>query len=230
MILSDMLKTLIENNTILKGIFETIYMTFISTIISYILGLPLGVLLNVTDSKGLNPNKVVNKTLGLIVNFFRSIPFIILMVALLPVAKTLVGTSYGNKAMIVMLIIASTPYIARMVESSLKEIDYGVIEASKAMGASDLEIIWKVMLVEARPSLISGATISAITILGYTAMASVIGGTGLGQIAIIYGHQRSNSDVTWICVVLMVVIVVLIQEIGNLIVKKNDKRNKKIHE
>lgn len=230
MILSDMLKTLIENNTILKGIFETIYMTLISTTISYILGLPLGVLLNVTDSKGLNPNKVVNKTLGLIVNFFRSIPFIILMVAFLPVAKTLVGTSYGNKAMIVMLIIASTPYIARMVESSLKEIDYGVIEASKAMGASDLAIIWKVMLVEARPSLISGATISAITILGYTAMASVLGGTGLGQIAIIYGHQRSNSDVTWICVVLMVVIVALIQEIGNLIVKKNDKRNKKIHE
>ena len=230
MILSDMLKTLIENNTILKGIFETIYMTLIATTIAYILGLPLGVLLNVTDSKGLNPNKVVNKTLGLIVNFFRSIPFIILMVAFLPVAKILVGTSYGNKAMIVMLIIASTPYIARMVESSLKEIDYGVIEASKAMGASDFEIIWKVMLVEARPSLISGATISAITILGYTAMASVIGGTGLGQIAIIYGHQRSNSDVTWICVVLMVVIVVMIQEIGNLIVKKNDKRNKKIHE
>ena len=229
MILSEILRTLMDNNEILKGILDTILMTLISTTISYILGLPLGIILNITDKKGLCPLKIINKILGLIVNFLRSIPFIILMVAMLPVARFIVGTSLGNKAMVVMLVIAATPYIARLTENSLKEIDYGVIEAAKSMGATDFEIITKVMLVEAKPSLIMGATVSMITVLGYTAMASTIGGKGLGQIAIIYGHQRSNPDITWLCVILMVVIVIIIQELGNLIVRKIDKRNKKIN-
>ena len=223
---SEMFNELWSHGIILKGIWETIYMTFLSTAIAYVIGLPLGVVLNVTSSNGLSPNRVINKTLGLIVNFLRSIPFIILMVAFLPVAKTIVGTSLGNRAMIVMLVIAAFPYIARMVESSLKEIDYGKIEASRSMGASDFQIITKVIIPEALPSLFNGAIISAITILGYSAMASTIGGTGLGQIAIIYGHQRSNPDITWTCVLLIVLIVVIIQEVGVLIVRKIDKRRR----
>lgn len=223
---SEMFNDLWSHGLILKGIWETIYMTVLSTSIAYVIGLPLGVILNVTSANGLAPNRIVNKTLGLIVNFLRSIPFIILMVAFLPVAKAIVGTSLGNKAMIVMLVIAAFPYIARMVESSLKEIDYGKIEAAKSMGASDFKIIYKVIIPESKPSLVNGAIISAITILGYSAMASTIGGTGLGQIAIIYGHQRSNPDITWFCVILMVLIVVVIQEVGIIVVRKIDRRKK----
>lgn len=223
---SDMFNDLWANGIILKGIWETVYMTILSTAIAYLVGLPLGIILNVTSANGLSPNKVVNKVLGLLVNFLRSIPFIILMVAFLPVAKFVVGTSLGNRAMIVMLVIAAFPYIARMVESSLKEIDYGKIEAARSMGATDFEIIYKVIIPESRPSLLNGGIISAITILGYSAMASTIGGTGLGQIAIIYGHQRSNPDITWVCVFLMVIIVVIIQEVGIVLVKKIDKRRK----
>ena len=223
---SEMFNELWSHGIILKGIWETIYMTLLSTSIAYVIGLPIGVILNVTSAGGLAPNKVVNKVLGLIVNFLRSVPFIILMVAFLPVAKVIVGTSLGNKAMIVMLVIAAFPYIARVVETSLKEIDYGKIEAARSMGASDFEIVYKVILPESKPSLCSGAVISAITILGYSAMASTIGGTGLGQIAIIYGHQRSNPDITWVCVFLIVIIVVVIQEIGIIVVRKIDKRRK----
>ena len=157
-------------------------------------------------------------------NFFRSIPFIILMVAMLPVAKFVVGTALGNKAVIVMLVIAAAPYVARMVESSLNEVDGGVIEAAQAMGANTLQIIWKVLLPEARPSLLNGATIAMVTILGYSAMAATIGGTGLGQIAITYGHQRSKDDVIWVCVILMVIIVQVIQEIGTRASKVSDRR------
>ena len=223
---SEMFNELWSHGIILKGIWETIYMTLLSTSIAYVIGLPIGVILNVTSAGGLAPNKVVNKVLGLIVNFLRSVPFIILMVAFLPVAKVIVGTSLGNKAMIVMLVIAAFPYIARVVETSLKEIDYGKIEAARSMGASDFEIVYKVILPESKPSLCSGAVISAITIIGYSAMASTIGGTGLGQIAIIYGHQRSNPDITWVCVFLIVIIVVVIQEIGIIVVRKIDKRRK----
>ena len=163
---------------------------------------------------------------AIVVNFFRSIPFIILMVAMLPVANWIVGTSLGNKAMIVMLIIAASPYIARMVESSVKEVDSGVIEAAQSMGASNFEIVCKVLLPEAKPSLIMGAVISMVTILGYSAMSSTIGGTGLGQIAISYGHQRFNPDIKWICVFLTVIIVQIIQELGTAIAHRSDKRIK----
>lgn len=209
------------------GVWETIYLTLIPTVIAYLLGLPLGVLLCVTDKEGLHPLPVLNKILSVFVNIFRSIPFIILMVAMLPVAKFLVGTSLGNKAMIVTLVIAAAPYVARMVESSLKEVDAGVIEAAQAMGTSNFRIVTKVLIPEAKPSLIVGAVISTVTILGYSAMAATIGGTGLGQIAIIYGHQRSKPDVIWVCMILIVIIVQVIQEVGMLIARRTDKRIRK---
>ena len=222
--LSEMFYKLWDNGLIQLGIWETIYMTFISSFFAYVIGLPLGVVLNITDKNGITPKPVLNRILGFIVNFFRSIPFIILMVAMLPVARFVVGTALGNKAVIVMLVIAAAPYIARMVESSLKEVGSGVIEAAQSMGANNFQIITKVLIPEAKPALITGAAISIVTILGYSAMAATIGGTGLGQIAIIYGHQRSNGDITWICVFLTVIIVQIIQEIGTYIAHKTDKR------
>ena len=221
---SDIFLKLWNAGLIQKGIWETVYMTGLATAISYVLGLPLGVILNVTDRGGLHPVPWLNRLLGLVVNFFRSIPFIVLMVSMLPVAKFVVGSSLGNAAMIVMLVIAAAPYIARMVESSLKEVDAGVIEAAQAMGCSNLQIVRKVLLPEAKPSLITGGIISMVTILGYSAMAATIGGTGLGQIAIVYGHQRSKPDVTWVCVLLLVLIVQIIQAVGNVIVHRSDKR------
>ena len=224
--LSEMFVKLWNAGLIQKGVWETIYMTLISTAISYVIGLPLGVILTVTGKDGIHPIPWLNRVLGVIVNFFRSVPFIILMVAMLPVAKFFVGTSLGNKAMIVVLVIAAAPYIARMVESSVKEVDAGVIEAAQAMGASNFQIVRKVLLPVAKPSLILGAVISTVTILGYSAMSATIGGTGLGQIAISYGHQRFNPDITWICVFLTVLIVQIIQEVGTAIAHRTDKRAK----
>lgn len=222
--LSEMFYKLWDKGILQLGVWETIYMTFISSFFAYLIGLPLGVILNITDKNGIAAKPKLNKILGFAVNFFRSIPFIILMVAMLPVARFVVGTALGNKAVIVMLVIAAAPYIARMVESSLKEVGAGVIEAAQSMGANNFQIVTKVLLPEAKPSLITGAAISIVTILGYSAMAATIGGTGLGQIAIIYGHQRSNGDITWICVFLTVIIVQIIQEVGNFIAHRTDKR------
>ena len=159
-----------------------------------------------------------------IYHYFASVPFIILMVAMLPVAKFIVGTSLGNKAVIVTLVIAAAPYVARMVESSIKEVDKGVIEAAEAMGTPRFQIITKVLVPEAKPSLITGAVISMVTVLGYSAMAATIGGTGLGQIAIVYGHQRFNQDIIWFAALLCIIIVQVIQEVGMYIVRKTDKR------
>ena len=223
---SDMFQKLWANNLIQLGIWETIYMTLISTAVSYVIGLPLGLVLSVTDDGGIHPIHWLNRLLSFIVNIFRSIPFVILMLAMLPVAKLVVGTSLGNKAVIVTLIIAAAPYIARMVESSIKEVDAGIIEAAQAMGSSSFQIVYKVLIPEAKPSLITGAVISTVTILGYSAMAGTIGGTGLGQIAITYGYQRFNNDIIWVCVVLTVLIVQVIQEIGMRIAHKTDKRIK----
>lgn len=224
---SEMFYKLWNNGLIQIGIWETVYMTLISTAVAYLIGLPIGLVLSVTDDAGIHPMRWLNRVLGVIVNALRSIPFIILMVAMLPVAKAVVGTALGNKAMIVMLVIAAAPYVARMVESSIKEVDAGVIEASQAMGASSFEIVRKVLIPEAKPSLIVGAVISMVTILGYSAMAGTIGGTGLGQIAITYGYQRSNDDIIWVCVVLTIVIVQIIQEVGTRIAHKTDKRVRK---
>lgn len=222
--MSDILSQLWDKGILQLGIWETVYMTFISAFFSYLFGLPLGVLLCVTDKEGICPISWLNKILGVIVNVFRSIPFVILMIAMLPAAKLIVGTSLGNKAMIVTLIIAAVPYVARMAESSIKEVDKGVIEAAQAMGTSSFKIIYKVLIPEAKPSLIVGSVISLVTILGYSAMAGTIGGGGLGMIAITYGYQRFNNDIIWICVLLTVIIVQLIQEIGMFIAKKTDKR------
>lgn len=222
--MSEMFFKLWDAGLIQLGIWETIYMTLISTVVSYALGLPLGVVLHITEQGGIAPVPWLNRALGFVVNFFRSIPFVILMVSMLPVARFIVGTALGNKAVIVMLIIAATPYIGRMVESSLKEVSAGVIEAAQSMGSNTFQLICKVLIPEAKPALLNGAVISMVTILGYSAMASTIGGTGLGQIAIIYGHQRSKPDITWLCVFLMVIIVQVIQVVGMHIVRKSDKR------
>jgi len=222
--MTDMFLKLWHNNLFLLGVWETVYMTVISTAFAYVLGLPLGVLLCVTDKDGIHPMPVLNKVLGVIINALRSIPFIILMVAMLPVAKFLVGTSIGNKAVIVTLVIAAAPYVARMVESSIKEVDKGVIEAAEAMGTPSFKIITKVLVPEAKPSLITGAVISMVTILGYSAMAATLGGTGLGQIAVVYGHQRFNQDVIWFAALLCILIVQVIQEVGMRIVRGTDKR------
>ena len=222
--ISEMLAKLWQNGILQLGIWETVYMTLISTAFAYLIGLPLGLLLVVTDKNGIHPISWLNRVLGIVVNAFRSVPFIILMIAMLPVAKFVVGTSLGNKAMNVTLGIAAAPYVARMVESSVKEVDNGVIEAARAMGTSSFKIVWKVLIPEAKPSLITGAIISMVTILGYSAMAGTIGGGGLGQIAITYGYQKYNDDIVWICVVLTVIIVQIIQEAGMLLVRKTDKR------
>ena len=222
--LSEMFYKLWNNGLIQLGVWETIYMTLISSAIAYVIGLPLGVILSVTDANGIRPTPWVNRTLGFVVNFFRSIPFIILMVAMLPVAKFIIGTSLGNGAVIVMLVIAAAPYVARMVESSVKEVSFGVIEAAQSMGCTNMQIVTHVLLPEAKPALIQGAVISMVTVLGYSAMAATIGGTGLGQIAIVYGHQRFNQDIIWFAALLCIIIVQVIQEVGMYIVRKTDKR------
>ena len=224
--MSELFYKLVSNGILQMGVWETIYMTLLSTLVAYVLGLPLGVLLTVTDKNGVRPIGWLNSVLGVVVNVFRSIPFIILMVAMLPVAKLVVGTSLGNKAMIVMLVLAAAPYVARMVESSLKEVDRGVIEAAQAMGTSSFQIVTKVLIPEAKPALIVGAVISTVTILSYSAMAGTIGGGGLGQIAITYGYQRFCGDITWVCVVLVVIIVQIIQELGMYLARKTDRRNR----
>ncbi len=222
--MSDVLTSLFRDNTMWLGVFETVYLTLLSTALAYVIGLPLGVLLCTTDRGGLTPVPWLNKLLGGIVNIFRSIPFLILMVAFLPVAKAIVGKTYGPAAMVVMLVIAAAPYIARMVESSLKEVDAGVVEAAKSMGASAFQIVRKVYLPEAKPSLIVGAVIGMVTVLGYSAMASTINGGGLGQIAIFYGYNNFKDDVIWMCVFFTVIIVQIIQEGGMLLARRTDKR------
>lgn len=171
---------------IVQGIGETLYMTVVSTLLGYVLGLPMGIVLAVTDKDGIRPNAVCYKVLDVIANIVRSIPFLILLILLIPFTRALIGKSYGSTATIVPLVIAAAPFIARMVESSLKEVDAGVIEAARSMGASDFTIITKVMLVEARTSLITGSTIAIGTILGYSAMAGSVGGGGLGDLSLIH--------------------------------------------
>lgn len=209
---------------LVNGTWETLYMTIVSTAISYLLGIPIGVILYITGENGIRRNRAVNLVLGIIVNLLRSVPFLILLVAILPFTRALVGTTIGSTATIVPLVVAAAPYVGRMVESSLKEIDAGVIEASRAMGSSAWQMIWKVFLPEAGPSLLVGATISLATILGYSAMAGFVGGGGLGAIAINYGYYRYQSDVMLITVALLVIIVQIFQEGGLKLVSKVDKR------
>lgn len=211
-------------NLMIIGLLETLYMTLFSTIAAYLLGLPIGIMLVITDIEGIRPKPLINKIVGSIVNILRSVPFIILLVAVMPLTRAIVGTSIGSTATIVPLVIAAAPFVARMVESSVKEVDRGVIEASQSMGASVFEIIWKVLLPEAKPSLINGAAIATTTILGYSAMSGFVGGGGLGTIAINYGYYRSKTDIMLVMVVILVVVVQVFQEVGAWISTKSDKR------
>ena len=215
-------KAIIE--MIALGVWETVYITLISTAMGYVIGLPMGILLTVTDKDGLKPNAFIYKILDVIANIVRSIPFIILLILLIPVTRLLVGKSYGSVATIVPLVVAAGPFIARMVESSLKEVDPGVIEAAKAMGASDSRIVFKVLLVEARTSLVTGATIATGTILGYSAMAGTVGGGGLGAIAIRYGYNRYQVDIMIVTVALLVILFQVFQTVGMTIASRLDKR------
>ena len=223
---SEMFGKLWENGVIQLGIWETLYMTLVSTAFAYLIGLPLGIVLSLTDKSGIRPTPALNRVLGMIVNALRSVPFIILMVAMLPVAKRIVGTSLGNEAMIVTLVIAAAPYVARMVESSLKEVPAGVVEAAEAMGTPTFGIVYKVLLPEAKPSLIVGGVISMVTILGYSAMAGTIGGGGLGKIAIDYGYYRYKYLVMYAAVILLILLVQLFQSVGTKLAAKCDKRLK----
>lgn len=209
---------------LIKGIGETLHMTLGATIFGYVLGLPMGIIMVTTSKDGIRPNAGVYKVLDVIVNIGRSIPFLILLILLMPLTKAIVGKSYGSTATIVPLVISAAPFIARMVESSLNEVDSGVIEAAKSMGASTMQIITKVMLVEARTSLIVGVTITLGTVLGYSAMAGTIGGGGLGDIAIRYGYYRYQADIMIVTVVLLVVLVQLFQTIGMKLSVRLDKR------
>lgn len=206
------------------GIMETLFMVFTSSLISYLIGIPLGIILVVTDKDGIRPMPVFQKVLGIAINLLRSIPFMILLIMVLPLTRVIVGTTLGAKAVVPPLVIAAAPYIARMVESSFKEVDAGVIEAAKSMGASTFQIIWKVLLPEAKPSLLVGAAISITTILGYSAMAGFTGGGGLGTIAINYGYYRYQTDMMFLTVALLVIIVQIIQEVGMKMARSSDKR------
>lgn len=209
---------------IITGIGQTLYMTLESTALGYLFGLPMGVLLAVTDKDGLTPHPVLYKVLDAIANIVRSIPFLILLILLIPLTRAIVGKSYGSTATIVPLVVAAVPFIGRMVETSLKEVDAGVIEAARSMGAGNLRIICKVLLVEARTSLIAGATLATGTILGYSAMSGTVGGGGLGDIAIRYGYYRYQVDIMIVTVILLIVLVQLFQTIGNFLASRLDKR------
>ena len=209
---------------ILNGVKETLYMTLASTFFGYVLGLPLGVILAVTDKDGIKPNAFIYKILDIIVNILRSIPFLILLILVIPITRAIVGKTYGSTATVVPLVIAAAPFIARMVESSLKEVNGGVIEAAQSMGAGTFTIIWKVLLAEARTSLLVGVTIALGTILGYSAMAGVVGGGGLGDIAIRYGYYRYQTDIMLVTIVILVLLVQIMQWVGMLLSKKLDRR------
>jgi D-methionine transport system permease protein len=211
---------------LVQGTLETLYMTFFSTLYAYILGLPIGILAEISRKGGINPMPVVNKILGIFINIGRSVPYIILLVAVIPVTRLIAGTTIGPKAATVSLIISATPFVARLIENSLRELDGGVIEAAKAMGASDTQIVFKVMLPEVLPSIVMGISLATITLVGYTAMAGAIGAGGLGHIAISYGYHRYETDIMMITIVLLIIIVQLIQSLGQKLSKLIDRRRK----
>ncbi|MBE6349622.1 MAG: ABC transporter permease [Spirochaetaceae bacterium] len=211
-----MLSTLVVPATL-----ETLAMVFFSTFFSLILGLPLGILLCVTDPEtGITPKPLLNQVLTRIVNVLRSFPFIILMILLFPLSRIIIGTSIGTAATIVPLSIAAAPFVARLIETALKEVDPGVVQAARAMGSTNFQIIVKVLLPEAMPSLVSGLTLTIINLIGYSAMAGAIGGGGLGDLAIRYGYQRFRSDVMIVSVIIILVLVEVIQIIGSKISSK----------
>jgi len=208
------------------GTVDTLVMVIVSTIFAYLLGLPMGVALVLTQPHGIRPNAVINRLLGWIINIGRSLPFIILMIAIMDFTKLIVGTRIGVKGAIVPLVVSAAPFIARMVETSLAEVDSGVVEAAQSMGASTLQIVWKVYLPEAKPSLILGGAISIVTILAYTAIAGAVGAGGLGDLAIRYGYQRKVPSMMLVTVILLIVLVQIIQFIFSWVSNRIDKRLK----
>ncbi|MDR2721372.1 MAG: ABC transporter permease [Coriobacteriaceae bacterium] len=208
-----------------QGVWDTLVMTGVSTFFAYVIGIPIGVLVVLTSPMGLRPLRVANTVLGWIVNIGRSIPFIILLVALIPFTRWIVGTSLGVPGAVVPLVVAAAPFVGRMVEQSLAEVDSGLIEAAMSSGASTSQIVFKVFLRESLPSLVRGASITFITLFGYAAMAGTVGAGGLGDIAIRYGYQRFQGDIMVVAVILCIVLVQIIQSIGDIVARKIDKRN-----
>lgn len=204
----------------IQAVGQTVYMVFFSTLFASILGFILGIVVTVTSPKGLKPNKIIYNVLDLIINVLRSFPFIILIVFIIPLTRAIVGTPIGEAAAIVPLTIAAAPFVARIIESSLKEVDSGVIEAAKSFGASNTQIIFKVMLKEAVPSIISGLTLTIINIIGYSAMAGSVGAGGLGKVAISYGYQRYQTDLMIVTVIILIIMVQGLQSLGNYLYKK----------
>ncbi len=211
---------------ILQSLGETLYMTLPSAFLSYLIGMPLGILLVVTAKDGIRPRVKINAALGVVVNFLRSIPFIILLVLLFPVTRAIMGKAIGTKAVIFPLVMCAFPYVARMVEGSFRELDYGVIEAAQSMGSSDSQLILKVMIPEALPSLLNGAAICTVTILGYTAMASAAGGGGLGSLAITKGLNMRKYEIMYSASITLVALVQVLALLGNRVSKNSDHRIK----
>jgi len=212
---------------LLEGVRDTCYMTLVSTFFGYIIGLPLGIALTLTDKGGLTPNRTIYRILDVLINVTRSVPFLILLIVVMPLTKLIVGKSYGSTATIVPLTIAAAPLIGRMVESSLKEVNSGVIEAALSMGAKTRDIVWKVLIGEARTSLLVGVAIVLGTVLGYSAMSGVVGGGGLGDIAIRYGYYRYETGIMLVTLAVIIVIVQIMQGVGSFVAKKMDHRNRK---
>lgn len=213
-------------NLFFQGTVDTLIMTCVATILAYVIGIPLGILLVVTSPNGLRPNRIVSTIVGWIVNIGRSVPFIILLVALIPLTRFIVGTSLGVPGAVVPLVVTAAPFAARMVEQSLEETDSGLVEAAQSFGASTWQIVWKVYLKETLPSLVRGAAITFVTLFGYSAMAGTVGAGGLGDIAIRYGYQRFQTDVMIFAVLLCVVLVIVFQAIGDVTARKIDKRRR----
>ena len=207
-----------------EGLLQTLYMTVLGTLMSYVIGLPIGVSLIVTGPNGIRPVAIYNKVMGFIVNVIRSVPFLILMIALMPYIRKVIGTGIGTSATTAALVVAAAPFVARLVEQSLLEVDPGVIEAAQAMGAGNFQIIRKVLLLEARPSLLNGAAVATINILGYSAMAGIVGGGGLGDLAIRYGLYRFQPSIMWITIIVLVILVQILQEAGIRIAARMDNR------
>ena len=212
---------------LISGTLETLYMVALSSLIAFVAGLPLGVVLSVTAQGGILQNKPVNTALSLVVNIGRSVPFVILMIAIIPFTRMIVGTSIGTNAAVVPLSVAAIPFVGRVVESALREIDQGIVEAAQSMGASPMEIICKVLLPEALPAIIAGLTLTLINLIGYSAMAGTIGGGGLGDVAIRYGYQRFMLDVMIATVAVLVILVQLCQLIGDKLASatRHDRKN-----
>lgn len=209
-----------------EGTLDTIYMTLVSTFFSYVFGMIMAVILVITRADGIRPHPVIFRVLDVIVNLTRSFPFLILMIAIIPFTRWLVGTTIGNNATVVPLVVAAAPFVARLIEQSLLEVDRGVIEAAQSMGASTWQLIWKVFIPEATPSLINGSAIAATTILGYSAMSGAVGGGGPGKLAIMYGYNRYQNDIMFATVVLLIIIVQLLQSFGDWATRRSDRRIK----